>query len=137
MEAHVTELRAISPPESTHALDLVGLRSDAVRCWVARGRDGEGLGCAALKALDTLHAELKSMRTAPDRTRQGIATGLLLHVLDGAREAGFLRISLETGAQEFFAPARAFYARHGFVPCEPFGGYRTDPLSAFLTRSLR
>ena len=132
---HVTQLRSLSPPESTHALDLDDLRAPEVSFWTAR-RDGEVVGCAALKALDPTHGELKSMRTATHRTRQGIASRLLAHVLGEARLAGFNRVSLETGAQDFFAPARALYARHGFEPCPPFGSYRPDPNSVFMSRSL-
>jgi hypothetical protein len=46
-------------------------------------------------------------------------------------------VSLETGAFAFFAPARALYARHGFVECAPFGDYRPDPASTFTTLALR
>jgi putative acetyltransferase len=76
------------------------------------------------------------MRTATGRTRQGVATALLRHVLDEARTVGFARVSLETGSFDFFAPARALYARHGFVDCEPFGDYRPDPHSTFMTLVL-
>lgn len=135
LEDHVTELRALSPPESTHALDLDGLRAPGVVFWSAR--DGDlVIGCAALKELDRTHAEVKSMRTASDRARQGIATGLLTTVIEHARSAGYQRLSLETGSEEFFAPARALYARHGFDECEPFADYRPDPLSVFMTREL-
>ena len=137
LEDHVTQLRDVTPPGSSHALDLDGLRSPDVRFWTATGDDGELLGCAALKTLTVEHAELKSMRTAAHRTRQGVATALLRHVLDEARAAGFARLSLETGSFGFFAPARALYARHGFVECEPFGDYRPDPHSTFMTLELR
>ena len=76
------------------------------------------------------------MRTATHRTRQGVASRLVTHVLEEARAAGFTRVSLETGADDFFAPARALYARHGFEFCEPFADYRPDPLSVFMTREL-
>ncbi len=138
LHQHLTQLRSITPPESTHALDLDGLRAPGVRFWTAHddGADGELLGCAALAPLDARHAELKSMRTASHRLREGIAGRLVAFVLDEARAAGCTRVSLETGAEEFFAPARALYARHGFTPCPPFGHYRPDPLSAFLTRAV-
>jgi putative acetyltransferase len=135
LEAHVAQMRSLSPPESTHALDLAGLRAPGVWFWTATD-DGEIIGCAALKRLDDDHAELKSMRTATHRTRQGIASRLVAHVLDEARGLGFTRMSLETGAEEFFAAARALYARHGFDYCEPFADYRPDPLSVFMTREL-
>lgn len=135
LEAHVAQLRSMGPPESTHALDLAGLRAPGVRFWSAYD-DGELVGCAALKDLGAGHGELKSMRTAPSRTRQGVAARVLTHVLDEARAAGLTRVSLETGSYAFFAPAHALYRRHGFVDCEPFGTYQPDPLSIFLTREL-
>ena len=53
-----------------------------------------------------------------------------------ARRRGYRRLSLETGSQPEFAPARALYARFGFVECGPFGDYRLDPCSTFMTRAL-
>ncbi|WP_134738877.1 GNAT family N-acetyltransferase [Nocardioides sp. 503] len=133
LEEHVAQLRDVTPPGSSHALDLDGLRAPSVRFWSVTDEDGDLLGCAALKTLGPDHAELKSMRTATGRTRQGVATALLRHVLDEARSAGAARVSLETGSFDFFAPARALYVRHGFVECEPFGDYRPDPHSTFMT----
>jgi len=135
LEDHVSELRALSPPESTHALDLEGLRAPGVVLWTARDGD-RVVGCAALKTLDVTHAEVKSMRTATAQSRRGIATRLLTTVIGHAQARGVHRLSLETGSEPFFAPARALYARHGFVECEPFGDYRPDPLSVFMTLEL-
>ncbi len=47
------------------------------------------------------------------------------------------RLSLETGAWPYFAPARGFYQRHGFVECAPFGNYVADPNSVFMTLQLQ
>ena len=151
LEEHLAELRSISPPESTHALDLAALRADGVDVWVAREavegtdagasdvpdkRSDRPLGCVALTLVEPGHGELKSMRTTAGATGRGVGTALLRHVLDQARARGLARISLETGAEDFFAPARRLYARHGFEVCPPFGRYRPDPLSVFMTRSL-
>ncbi|MFD6152030.1 GNAT family N-acetyltransferase [Streptomyces sp. NPDC060243] len=135
LEAHVSQLRALSPPESTHALDLDGLRVPEVTFWTAR-ESGEIVGCCAVKRIAPAHGELKSMRTDPTRTRSGVASALLRHALDESRRAGLDRVSLETGADDFFLPARTLYAKFGFRPCPPFGTYREDPLSVFLTRTL-
>ncbi|MFB9314838.1 GNAT family N-acetyltransferase [Nocardioides plantarum] len=138
LEAHVAQLRATSPPGSSHALDLAGLRARDVSFWSAYD-GGDLVGCVALKRLTGPpdgHAELKSMRTAPDRLGQGIGARLLTFALEQARDAGFTRVSLETGSQDFFAPAHRLYARHDFVACEPFAGYRPDPSSRFMTRTL-
>jgi putative acetyltransferase len=132
---HLREMRAVSPPESTHALDLDALRQPAITFWVVR--DGDALaGCIALKALDGDHVEIKSMRVAPTHRRFGVARRLLDHVLDEATRRGCRRISLETGAMAFFEPARTLYAQAGFEVCPAFGDYREDPNSVFMSRAL-
>ncbi|WP_323095672.1 GNAT family N-acetyltransferase [Intrasporangium sp. YIM S08009] len=136
LDGHVAELRSISPPESSHALDLEGLRAPGVTFWAARDADGTVLGCGALALLDDGHGEVKSMRTSPRAQRRGVARAVLETVMDEARRLGLARLSLETGSADFFAPARALYAAHGFTECGPFGGYRLDPHSTFMTREL-
>ncbi|WP_394793818.1 GNAT family N-acetyltransferase [Armatimonas sp.] len=133
LQEHLTEMRAISPPESTHALDLEGLRKPEITFWTLW--EGEALaGCVALKELAAHHGEIKSMRTASAFRRRGVAAKLLQHVLDEAQQRGYERLSLETGSQPFFAPAHQLYARFGFAPCGPFGSYKEDPNSIFMTR---
>ncbi|MFJ6383793.1 GNAT family N-acetyltransferase [Kitasatospora sp. NPDC092039] len=132
---HVRQMRATSPPESTHALDLDALRRPGITFWSVR--DGSVLvGCGAIKRLDAHHAELKSMRTSPLRKRSGVASLLLEHIIAEATRMGFTRLSLETGSTDFFLPARKLYEKFGFVPCEPFADYRPDPNSTFMTRAL-
>lgn len=135
LNEHVEEMRSITPLESKHALDLDGLRRPEITFWSVL--DGDTLvGCGAIKRLDAEHAELKSMRTASARKRSGVASALLEHILAEARRMGFTRLSLETGAAEFFQPARSLYAKFGFDYCEPFADYRLDPHSVFMTRTL-
>jgi putative acetyltransferase len=135
LAAHVAFCRATSPPESTHVLDLDALRSPAISFWSAW--DGASLlGCAALKELDPSHGEVKSMHTAVEHRGRGVGLGLLRHLVDEACSRRYRRLSLETGSMEAFAPARALYARFGFVDCAPFGDYRLDPNSVFMTLDL-
>ena len=135
LEEHVSEMRSISPPESKHALDLTGLRKPEVTFWTAT-LDGRLVGCCALLELDEAHAEVKSMRVASDQRRCGIGQALVSHVIQVARARNYRRLSLETGAMPFFAPARRLYERCGFAPCGPFGAYKPDPNSVFLTMEL-
>ncbi|WP_062429377.1 GNAT family N-acetyltransferase [Herbidospora daliensis] len=135
LEEHVREMRATTPPESKHALDLDGLRRPGVTFWSVRD-GGVIVGCGAIKALDDVHAEVKSMRTAAARKRSGVASLLLGHLIAEAARMGFTRLSLETGSAAFFAPARSLYEKFGFAYCEPFADYRPDPLSVFMTREL-
>jgi putative acetyltransferase len=135
LEEHLADMRATSPPESVHALDPSELVGPGLTFWTLRD-EGALLGCAALKELDAGHAEIKSMRTAPSARRRGVASRLLDHVLDAARERGYQRLSLETGTQDFFAAARALYVSRGFTECGPFGSYVLDPHSVFFSRTL-
>jgi putative acetyltransferase len=132
---HLASVALHSPPESVHALDLEGLRAPDVRFWSV-WQDSELLGCGALKELDATHGELKSMRTASPHLRRGVATALLEHMVNVARERAYLRLSLETGSMDAFAPARDLYARFGFQPCGPFADYVEDPNSVFMTLDL-
>ena len=132
---HYAEMHRVSPPGSCHVLDLDGLRRPDVTFWSAW--EGATLaGCGALKELDPRHAEIKSMRTAATHLRRGVGAQVLEHLLGVARQRGYRRLSLETGSQPHFDPARRLYERYGFVVCGPFEGYVEDPASIFMTREL-
>lgn len=135
LEEHLRSLRALSPPESVHALDLEKLRRPEITFWTV-WEGGALLGCGALKALDARHGELKSMRTAAAHLRRGVASALLRHIIEEARRRGYRRLSLETGSPDAFEPARRLYERFGFAVCGPFADYVDDPNSVFMTREL-
>lgn len=135
LEEHIQDMRAVSPPESKHALDLQGLKKPEISFWSV-WRSDRLVACGALKELDSLHGELKSMRVARDARGCGVGAKVLSHLLNVAREKGYRRVSLETGSMPFFAPARNLYLRHGFSVCGPFAHYRPDVNSVFMTREL-
>jgi putative acetyltransferase len=132
---HLDDMRASSPPESKHALDLEALRRPDVTFWTV-WEDDVLLGFGALRELDPTHGEIKSMRTASASRGRGVGSALVRHVVAEGRRRGYRRLSLETGSSEHFAPARRLYERHGFVPCAPFGDYRPDRHSVHLTMVL-
>ena len=142
LEEHLQDMRATSPPESVHALDLSKLRDPSVHFWSAwlptegGSMDGTLVGTGAIKRLDAAHAELKSMRTAAVFRGQGAGRYILQHIMQQALALGFHRLSLETGTQPFFAPAHRLYLAHRFEPCGPFGSYSLDPHSRYLTKAL-
>ena len=135
LKEHLEHMAELSPPESVHALDLNALRGTDITFWSVWS-ERELIGCGALKALTAEHGEIKSMRTARQYLRRGVAAAVLQHIISEARGRGYRRLSLETGSQDGFAPARALYARHGFAVCGPFGAYVEDPHSVFMTRTL-
>jgi putative acetyltransferase len=132
---HLADMFATSPPESVHALDPVALSNQSVTFWTAR-EDGILLGCGALKELDTRQGEIKSMRTTPGARGRGVATLVLTRILDVARQRRYERLWLETGSEQFFAPARGLYRRNGFTVCGPFADYVPDPNSVFMSLAL-
>lgn len=135
LQEHLDDMYATSPAESVHALDIEALRQSNVEFWTA-WNEQELLGCIALKALDSKHAEIKSMRTAHNARGKGVAKTLLNHLVSQASERGFSRLSLETGTEDYFTAARTLYSGHGFVECDPFSDYVLDPNSVFMTRQL-
>ena len=136
LRLHLASALQHSPPDSVHALDVDGLRQPGVNFWSC-WQDGELLGCCALRELEPGHGEVKSMRTVPQRERQGVGARMLEPLLVEARARGYQRLSLETGSAEAFAPARRRYARYGFEYCPPFGDYAEDPFSRFMSLRLR
>ena len=132
---HLDDMFATSPAESVHALDVSGLSVPEVTFWTIGDADGLH-GCVALKELDPEHGELKTMRTDAAARGRGLGARLLEHVLAESARRGYARVSLETGSQEFFRPARTLYAKYGFRECGPFGDYRLDPNSVFMTLEL-
>jgi putative acetyltransferase len=132
---HFTSARAETACGSAHALDLSGLKSPDISFWSAW--DGEVvIGIGALRRLSASHGEVKSMHTAQSHRRKGVGSAMLQHIIAEARKMGLSRLSLETGARPYFAPARELYSRHGFVECPPFGNYVADANSVFMTQEL-
>ncbi|MEM9795035.1 MAG: GNAT family N-acetyltransferase [Pseudomonadota bacterium] len=119
------------PPGACHFLDLDALCGPDIRFVTARdGRDVLGTGAIALRED---YAEVKSMFTAPEARGRGVADAILRHLIELAAQEGRPRLMLETGTG--LDAAHRLYARHGFVPCDPFGGYDAAETSLFFKRS--
>ncbi|MEZ6928958.1 GNAT family N-acetyltransferase [Aeromonas sp. S16(2024)] len=131
LQAHLDDMRAVSPPESKHALDLEGLKAPAITFWSAY--DEQTLvGCGAIKEIAPDGGEIKSMRVHGAARGRGVGSAILRHLIAIARGRGYRYLTLETGSMAFFTPAHALYRKHGFIDCEPFGDYRPDPNSLFM-----
>lgn len=132
---HLHSMYLHSPPESVHALGLDKLKDPGITFWSVW--NGEELaGCGALKELDALHAEIKSMKTSSAYLRKGVARNMLQYLIDEARKRGYRKLSLETGTMSAFDPARKLYEAFGFQYCEPFSDYSEDPNSVFMTLDI-
>ena len=132
---HFIELRTVSPPGSTHVLDIPGLKDSTIRFWSLW--DGENLvGCGALKILEKEHGEFKSIRVADKFRKNGMGEKIISHLIDQAKQIGIKKLSIETGYGDFFAPARKLFKKFGFKECEPFAHYKPDPNSCYYSLNI-
>ncbi|TQJ32632.1 putative acetyltransferase [Microbacterium sp. SLBN-146] len=137
LEEHLRDMFASSPAESVHALDPEALTDPSITFWAARDAEtGELLGVGALKQHDATMGELKSMRTSAAARGRGVASAVLAAILEECRARGVRELYLETGTQDYFAPARALYAKYGFRSRGPFADYTDDASSAYFELAL-
>lgn len=135
LSEHLANMYELSPPENVFALDLTRLRAPDITFWTAW--DGDTLlGCGAIKELSATQGEIKSMRTPKTMRRKGAGRALLAHIVEVARQRGYETLSLETGSHPAFQPAQKLYQSFGFTFCGPFGSYREDPNSVFMSLRL-
>ncbi|MBU2958125.1 GNAT family N-acetyltransferase [Paracoccus sp. 1_MG-2023] len=132
---HAEAMQADTPPESMHMLPRAELVSDRIGFFVLR-IDGRPCAMGALKDLGDGLGELKSMHVLSEDRGRGLSRQMLAHLMKTARAQGLTHLSLETGAQASFAAARGLYSRAGFAECPPFGSYRPDPNSVFMTMAI-
>ncbi len=135
LKKHFIELRAASPQGSAHVLDIPGLKVPSIKFW-SLWEENQLMGCGALKFLDKDHGEFKSIRIHDDFRGKGNGTKIINHLIEEAKKLNINRLSIETGASEFFVPARKLFDKCGFIPCPPFAHYKEDANSLYLTKLL-
>jgi len=129
---HFIELRSVSPEGSAHVLDIAGLKDPSIKFW-SLWEENDLMGSGALKFLDKEHGEFKSIRVSDNFRGNGNGTKVINHLIDEAKKLNIKRLSLETGAGNFFLTARKLFTKCGFEPCEPFSHYKKDINSIYMT----
>ena len=135
LKKHFIELRSVSPAGSTHVLDIDGLKDPSIKFW-SLWENNKLIGCGALKFLEKDHAEFKSIRVADEFRKKGIGERIIKHLIDEAKKLEISKLSIETGAGEFFLPARNLFSKFGFKACIPFAHYKEDSNSCYYTLNL-
>ena len=135
LKKHFVELRAASPKGSAHVLDIPGLKVPSIKFW-SLWKNKQLMGCGALKFLDKDHGEFKSIRIHDNFRCKGNGIIVINHLINEAKKLKIIRLSIETGAREFFTPARKLFKNCGFKPCPPFAHYKEDVNSLYLTKLL-
>ena len=129
---HFIELRSVSPEGSAHVLDIAGLKDPSIKFW-SLWEESDLMGSGALKFLDKEHGEFKSIRVSDKFRGKGNGTKVINHLINEAKKLNIKRLSLETGAGDFFLTARKLFIRCGFEACEPFSHYKKDINSIYMT----
>ena len=132
---HFIELRAASPEGSAHVLDIPGLKISSIKFWSLWEND-KLFGCGALKFLDKNHGEFKSIRIHDNFKKKGESIKIIEHLIEEAKKLEISKLSIETGAGDFFIPARKLFSKFGFKKCIPFAHYKEDPNSCYYTLNL-
>ena len=135
LQAHWLFCTSSTPIEHVYALDATKLFSPDVTVFGAR-IDGELVGVGAMRKLDLHHAELKSMHTLAKSRGSGVGKAMVAHIEDFARSSGIERMSLETGMNEAFRPARELYKSLGYQSCEAFGDYVLTEDNTCMTKLI-
>ncbi len=135
LKNHFIELRAASPEGSAHVLDIPGLKIPSIKFW-SLWRDDQLMGCGALKFLEKNHGEFKSIRVHDNFRKKGNGIKVINHLIDKAKKLEIKKISIETGAGDFFTPARKLFDKCGFRPCPPFAHYKEDINSLYFTKLI-
>ncbi len=135
LKKHFIELRTASPEGSAHVLDIPGLKVSSIKFW-SLWKNEKLIGCGALKFLDNDHGEFKSIRVHNDFRKKGYGIKVINHLIYEAQKLNIKKISIETGAGDFFIPARKLFDKCGFEICEPFAHYRKDINSIYLTKII-
>jgi|TARA_B110000027_G_C15863024_1_gene187810 putative acetyltransferase len=133
---HFIELRKASPEGSAHVLDIPGLKIPSIKFW-SFWQNNMLMGCGALKFLDKEHGEFKSIRVHDNFRRKGNGINVINHLINEAKKLHIKKLSLETGAGDFFKSARKLFKQCGFETCKPFAHYKEDINSVYLTLSLK
>ena len=135
LKKHFIELRAASPEGSAHVLDIPGLKVSSIKFW-SLWKNEKLIGCGALKFLDKDHGEFKSIRVHNDFRKKGYGIKVINHLIYEAQKLNIKKLSIETGAGDFFIPARKLFDKCGFKICRPFAHYSEDINSIYLTKII-
>ncbi len=96
-------------------------------------KDGAVAGCAALRQVDAQTCEMKRVYVRPGARGENLGRGLVLRILDEARQAGYARICLDVLPE--FTAAQRIYAALGFTAAAPVT-FNPVPGTQFLALDL-
>lgn len=103
--------------DQTNEVDTELMRLPKGALILAR-RDGEALGCGALKFVDSRAADIKHVWVSPELRGQGVGHGLMDQLEKVAAENGYSWIRLDTNRT--LTEAISMYRKRGYIEVPPF-----------------
>lgn len=100
---------------------------------VAR-RDGQPVGCGAIRPFEPGVAEVKRMFVVHEARGRGIGRVILEHLETFARNFGYRAVRLETGLKQ--PEAIGLYKSAGYHRAPCYGPYRENPMSVCFEKEL-
>lgn len=107
---------------------------DHINHVVLAYNNGEAVGCGAIKKFDEETIEIKRMFVLPAGRGKKVASTILSELEAWARELGFKKCVLETGAT--FKDALGLYAKAGYEVSPNYGQYKGVKSSVCFFKSL-
>lgn len=123
---------SLYPAESNH-LDSRKTLSESNCKLLGAYLDGKLVGIGAAKMFSD-YGELKRFYVEKRFRSLGVAEALIAALEYWLFKNGIYTSNLETGIHQH--AAIKFYENHGYTRSRPFGAYREDPLSVFMTKDL-
>lgn len=122
------ELFAVDAPAPANA----PLRAREI--YLVAKRNGQAVGCGALRQQDAFTGEVRRMFVARRARRDGVARALLSSLEQQAQTLGYRHLILETGARQ--QAAIALYSDSGWRRIAPWGPYVGDAMSVCFGKTL-
>lgn len=104
-----------------HAFFAQFNKIDAIKHVVVAYKNGEPVGCGAIKQYDDYTMEIKRMFVPPSFRSQGIASMVLLELENWAKELGYKKCILETGEKQ--PEAIRLYHKNNYKIIPNYGQY--------------
>ena len=120
-------------PEHRFAFSPAALIAAGTFFVLARDVAGAALGAGGFAPLAG-HGELKRIVTTRAARGRGVGRAVVAALEAEAMRRGLRLMRLETGRES--PDAIALYARCGYAPCGPFGGYVENDSSVFMEKRL-
>ncbi len=123
---------SLYPSESNHldALEILCKKN----VIMLGAMDGDSIAAIGAVKIYKNYGEIKRLYVPQNYRGHGHAKKIMVALEDKLIKQSILTSNLETGIKQ--PEAIGFYKNFGYKECGPFGSYKEDPLSVFMSKRL-